>query len=96
MNSDDFSIQDNLKIRRKERGLSQQQISDIIGINIRFYQRLEAGERTLNNSAARIIVAIADILEFDIHELVNTPSVDEYLQNKMAFEQLQAEVEREE
>jgi len=96
MNSDDFSIQDNLKIRRKERGLSQQQISDIIGINIRFYQRLEAGERTLNNTAARIIVAIADILEFDIHELVNTPSVDEYLQNKMAFEQLQYEAEREE
>ena len=96
MDTKSSSIQDNLKIRRKERGLSQQQISDIIGINIRFYQRLEAGERTLNNSAARIIVAIADILEFDIHELVNTPSVDEYLQNKMAFEQLQYEAEREE
>jgi Uncharacterized protein conserved in bacteria len=96
MNSDDLSIQDILKIRRNELGLSQQQLSDIIGINIRFYQRLEAGERTLNNSAARIVVAIADILELDVHELVNTPSVDEYLKNKEEFERLQIEAGREE
>ena len=93
MSSESFSIQDKLKMRRKELGMSQQQISDIIGINIRFYQRLEAGERTLENSSTRIVVAIADILEFDIHELVSTQSVEEYLRNKVEFEQLQAEQE---
>ena len=91
MYSNGFSIQDRIKMRRKELGLSQQQISDIIGIDIRFYQRLEVGDRTLQRTSARIIVALADILELDVHEFVNTPAVDEYLQNKKAFEQLQAE-----
>ena len=93
MYSNGFSIQDRIKTRRKELGLSQQQISDIIGIDIRFYQRLEVGDRTFQRTSARIIVALADILELDVHEFVNTPAVDEYLKNKKAFEQLQAEQE---
>ena len=37
----------------------------------------------------RIGVAIADVLELDVHELVNTPNVDEYLENKREYDRLQ-------
>ena len=71
-----------LKIRRIELGLTQQQVADIASINIRQYQRFESGERELGNASFRIGVAIADILKLDVHELVNTPSVDELIKNR--------------
>jgi Predicted transcriptional regulator with C-terminal CBS domains len=89
-------VHEKLKSRRESLGLTQQQVADIVSILVRQYQRFESGDRKLTSSTFRIGVAIADALEFDVHELVNTPSVNEYLKNKAAFEQLQAETEQEE
>ena len=83
-----------IKRRREELGLTQQQVADAAAINIRPYQKFESGERKISSTSFRIGVAIADILEMDVHDLVCTPSVDEYLKNKLAFEQLQAENEQ--
>ena len=80
-----------LKIRRIELGLTQQQVADIASINIRQYQRFESGERELGNASFRIGVAIADILKLDVHELVNTPSVDELIKNREAFQKYKTE-----
>jgi len=77
-----------IKRRREELGLTQRQVADAATINIRPYQKFESGERKISSTSFRIGVAIADILEMDVHDLVNTPSVDEYLKNKMEFEQL--------
>lgn len=35
-----------LKKARKEAGLTQQQMADMLGISLRYYQNIETGERT--------------------------------------------------
>lgn len=37
---------ENLKKARREAGLTQQQIADHLGISIRYYKQIEAGQRT--------------------------------------------------
>ena len=36
----------NLKQTRKDKGMTQQQIADELGISLRYYQQIEAGDRT--------------------------------------------------
>lgn len=38
-------VRENLKKARKEKGLTQQQVADQIGISLRYYKALESGER---------------------------------------------------
>jgi transcriptional regulator with XRE-family HTH domain len=71
-----------LKAQRERLRMTQQRVTDIASINIRLYQRLESGERQLSRTSFRIGVALADILELDVHMLVHTSSVEEYLKNK--------------
>lgn len=77
-----------IKRRRVELGLTQQQVADAASINIRPYQKFESGERKISSTSFRIGVAIADVLELDVHELVHTPSAAEFLKNKIAFGKL--------
>ena len=83
-----------IKRRREELGLTQQQVADAAAINIRPYQKFESGERKISSTSFRIGVAIADILEMDVHDLVRTPSVDEYLKSKADYERQKAEKEQ--
>ena len=41
-------MRENLKKARKEAGLTQQQMADKLGINLRYYKQIEAGQRTGN------------------------------------------------
>ncbi len=36
----------NLKKARKEKGLTQQQVADQLGISLRYYRMIESGDRT--------------------------------------------------
>jgi len=81
-----------IKRRREKLGLTQQQVADIASISTRQYQRFETGERQISGTAFRIGVAIADILEMEVHELVHNPTVDEYLNEKKEFERLSSGV----
>lgn len=36
----------NLQQARKEKGLTQQQMADYLGISLRYYQQIEKGDRT--------------------------------------------------
>lgn len=85
-----------LKAQRERLGMTQQQIADIASINIRLYQRLESGERALSRTSFRIGVAVADALELDVHDLVHTPSVEEYLKGKQQFDALNRRENKEE
>lgn len=38
-------MRENLKRARKEKGLTQQEVADRLGIDIRYYKSLESGER---------------------------------------------------
>ena len=51
-------------------GLSQQQVATLISIQIRQYQRLEYGERSVGNVKMRFGLAVCAILEIDPFELV--------------------------
>ena len=85
-----------LKKRREELVLTQQQVADIASINIRYYQRLESGERQISKVSFSVGVAIADVLEMDVHELVHNSTVDEYLNEKKEYERLANENGKEE
>lgn len=37
---------ENLRAARKQKGLTQQQMADKLGISLRYYQQIEAGDRT--------------------------------------------------
>ena len=39
-------MRENLRKARKEKGLTQQAVADLLGIGLRYYQKIEAGERT--------------------------------------------------
>lgn len=56
-----------LYCRRKELGLTQQQVADRAGIKLIQYQRFERGERSMASASFRIGMAICDVLKLDPH-----------------------------
>lgn len=54
-----------LEKRRKELGMTQQQVADKAKIKLRQYQRLENGERSMASASMRIGVSICHALELD-------------------------------
>ena len=58
--------------QRKAMGLSQQQVAAAAGINLRQYQRLESGERSMCSASLRIGLAVCDVLALDPHRFVPT------------------------
>ena len=58
-------MRENLKEARQAVGMTQQQVADEIGINLRYYKAIESGERLGS-------IAIWDSLEdlFEIHQRV--------------------------
>ena len=39
-------MREHLQAARKDKGMTQQQMADELGISLRYYQNIEAGERT--------------------------------------------------
>lgn len=56
-------MRETLRKARKEKGLTQQQVADLLGISLTYYQKIEQGSRTGD-------FKIWDILEdlFNIHQ----------------------------
>ena len=51
--------------RRKELKMTQQQVAEAAGIQLRQYQRVESGERTFSASSARIMLSVCEVLKLD-------------------------------
>lgn len=51
-------------------GLSQQEVAQKAGMQLRQYQRFETGERKLSAATLRIALAVCDVLELDPHRFV--------------------------
>ncbi len=49
--------------RRKELGLTQQQVADRLGVQLRQYQRLEGGEQSIGGTGSRIIFLLCQLLD---------------------------------
>ena len=59
-----------LSERREQLQLTQQDIANKAGIQLRQYQRFESGERALRSSTLRIALAVSDALMLDPHRFV--------------------------
>lgn len=62
-----------LQERRKELGLTQQQVADMAQIQLRQYQRLESGERSMASASMWIGLSICAVLELDPYRFVPRP-----------------------
>lgn len=63
-------MENNLKTIRVNAGMTQQQLADASGVNIRQIRRVELGTSDAGNMSARNLLSIADILEVDPRELI--------------------------
>lgn len=63
-------MENKLKSARMAAGLTQQQLADASGVNIRQIRRVELGTSEAGNMSARNLLSIADILEVDPRELI--------------------------
>lgn len=59
-----------LKDARINAGMTQQQLADASGVNIRQIRRVELGTSEAGNMSARNLLAIADILGVDPRDLI--------------------------
>lgn len=58
--------------RRKELNMTQQQVAERAGIQLRQYQRLEGGDRNITGSTGRVLLAVCDALKLDPYALVGS------------------------
>ena len=59
-----------LEWSRRMAGLTQAQLAEASGVNIRQIQRVELGEAEAGNLTAKNLIAIADALDVDIRRLI--------------------------
>ncbi|WP_243276737.1 helix-turn-helix domain-containing protein [Flavonifractor plautii] len=59
-----------LTYERVKAGLTQKQLAERSGVNIRQIQRVELGESEAGNLTAKNLLALADVLEIDPHKLI--------------------------
>lgn len=59
-----------LKDARINAGMTQQQLADASGVNIRQIRRVELGTSEAGNMSSRNLLAIADILGVDPRDLI--------------------------
>jgi len=60
-----------LRVARNAAGLTQKELADKAGINIRQVQKLESGEILAGNLSARNLLSIADALGVDPRDLIS-------------------------
>lgn len=71
-----------LKTARTNAGMTQQQLADASGVNIRQIQRVELGASEAGNMSARNLLAIADVLAVDPRDLIDKETRRRYTIHK--------------
>ena len=64
-------MENKLKAARMAAGLTQQQLADASGVNIRQIRRVELGTSEAGNMSSRNLLAIADVLNMDPRDLID-------------------------
>ena len=59
-----------IKEARQAAKLTQQKVADAIGVSLRHYQRIDAGEVDVGELSGRSFLALADTLGVDPHDLL--------------------------
>lgn len=60
----------NLEWARQGAGLTQRQLADAAGVNIRLVQKVEGGDAKAENLTAKNLLALADALGMDPRDLI--------------------------
>ena len=68
-----------LRHRREEMRLTQQQVADKAGIQLRQYQRFESNERGLSGASMRIGLSVCSVLKLDPYEVMPDTDRDKFL-----------------
>ena len=61
-----------LKNMRKSRGMTQAQLAEKSHIDIRMIQHYEQGSKTINHARVVTVLQLADALECDIRDIIDT------------------------
>lgn len=67
-----------LRYRREKLGMTQQQVADKAGIQLRQYQRFESNERGLSGASMRIGLSVCSVLKLDPYEVMPNADRDKY------------------
>ncbi len=59
-----------LKLAREDKGISQKQLSELSGVNLRMIQKYEQGDRHLEDASVSTVHKLADALDTTIDELM--------------------------
>ena len=62
----------NLKRIRKDRGLTQEKLAEVSGVNLRILSYYESGYKDINKAQAITLYSIAQVLECKIEDLLET------------------------
>ena len=64
----------NLKRIRKEKGFTQNQLSELSGINLRMIQHYEQGAKDINSASALTVYKMAKALDCTVEDLLEKES----------------------
>ena len=60
-----------LKYTRESAGLTQKQLAEKSGVDIRLIQHYEQGSKDINNAKCITVLQLAEALECDIYDIIN-------------------------
>ena len=69
-----------LQARRKERGLSQSQLAEASGVNVRTLQKYEIGEKDLNGAKLATLLRLCIALDCRLIDILNDPETVQLLE----------------
>lgn len=69
-----------LQAKRKERGLSQPQLAEASGVNVRTLQKYEIGEKDLNGAKLATLLRLCIALDCRLIDILNDPETVQLLE----------------
>ena len=66
-----------LKNEREEAGLSQKELAEKAGINVRMIQHYEQGFKDINKASVMTVLKLAEALDTDVYNIINERSESE-------------------
>lgn len=60
-----------LKYMREDKGISQVELADKSGVNLRMIQHYEQGFKDINNAKVVTVLSLAEALGCDVYDIIN-------------------------
>lgn len=60
-----------LKFMRTDKGMSQSQLAEASGVNVRLIQAYEQGYKDINKAQVVTVLQLSEALDCDVYEIIN-------------------------